>query len=259
MIAPVRVLIVDDEQAARDALRVLMLPDPEIEIIGECADGRSALARIRLDRPELVFLDIQMPALDGITLLTDLAPEELPVVVFVTAYDRHALQAFELHAVEYLLKPFDDERFHRALAHAKARVREGQVGALAGPLVDLLSGMRRASTNRWRERLVIRTGGRAVVVPVAEVDWIEAAGDYLRIKAGHTCHLHRGTMKDLERELDPAEFVRIHRSTLVRLAQVQEIQPYFHGDSVVILRDGTRLKLARSCREHLETALGRLP
>ncbi len=259
MIAPIRTLIVDDEEPARSALALLLSGDPEIELIGSCADGASALERIRRDRPELVFLDIQMPAMDGLTLLTRLAAHELPAVVFVTAYDAHALKAFEMHAVDYLLKPFDDARFHDALAHAKTRVRQGQIGTLAAPLAALLAGVRAPVRGAYLERLVIRTDGRAVIVPVSEVDCIEAAGDYLRIKAGAACYLHRGTMKDLERELDPAEFIRIHRSTLVRLARIREIQPYFHGDSVVVLEDGTRLKLARGCREQLETALGRLP
>lgn len=259
MIAPIRTLIVDDEPAARQALRLLLAQDPEIEIQGDAADGGTALERIRRDRPELVFLDIQMPGLDGLALLGQLEASQLPVVVFVTAYDQHALKAFEVHAVDYLLKPFDDARLFRALAHAKTRVREGQVGALARPLAELLSGARTPVPPRWLDRLVIRVDGRAVVVTVADIDYIEAAGDYLRIKAGDTIHLHRGTMKDLERSLDPAEFVRIHRSTLVRLSRIREIQPYFHGDSVVVLRDGTRLKLARGCREQLETALGKLP
>lgn len=259
MIAPIRTLIVDDEPAARAALRHLLDRDPEIEVLGDAADGRAALERIRAERPALVFLDIQMPALDGLTLLGELEEGQLPVVVFVTAYDQHALRAFELHAVDYLLKPFDDSRFFRALAHAKTRVRQGQVGSLAAPLAELLAASRRSEEPRRLERLVVRSEGKAVIVPVSEIDWIEAAGDYLRIKAGPACHQHRGTMKEMERGLDPAEFVRIHRSTLVRLSRIREIQPYFHGDSVVVLQDGTRLKLARGCREQLETALGRLP
>jgi two-component system, LytTR family, response regulator len=257
--AAIRTLIVDDEQAAREALRLLLGDDREIAVVGECADGRTTLERIRRDRPELVFLDIQMPAMDGLTVLSRLEETELPVVVFVTAYDQHALQAFDLHAVDYLLKPFDDARFHKALARAKTRVRQGQLGALAGPLADLLSGMRRPEPDRWLERLVIRSDGRAIIVPVAEVNWIEARGDYLRVHAGSTCHLLRGTMKELEGQLDPAAFVRIHRSTIVRLQQIKELQPHFRGDYVVILKDGTLLKLARGCRDQLEAALGRMP
>ncbi len=259
MTTTIPTLIVDDEQAARGALRLLLADDPDIEVVGECGDGRTTLDRIRRDRPELVFLDIQMPGMDGLTVLSQLDEAELPVVVFVTAYDQHALRAFDLHAVDYLLKPFDDARFHKALARAKTRVRQGQLGALAGPLVDLLSGMRRPSPGRWLERLVIRSDGRALIVPVADVDWIEARGDYLRVHAGTTWHLLRGTMKELEGQLDPGEFVRIHRSTIVRLTRIKELQPHFRGDYVVVLRDGTHLKLARGCREQLEAALGRMP
>ncbi len=256
MTPAIRTLIVDDEPAAREALALLLAADEEIALIGEAADGAGALARIRHDRPDLVFLDIQLPAIDGLTVLQQLPQAELPAVVFVTAYDQHALRAFDLHAVDYLLKPFDDERFRRALSRAKTRVRQGQLGELAAPLRALLATTPKAAP-AWRERLVIRSDGRSLVVPVAEVDWVEAKGDYLQVHAGAAQHLLRGTMKQLEAELDPAVFVRIHRSVLVRIGRIRELQPYFHGDYVVILTDGTRLKLARGCRERLEQALGR--
>lgn len=255
MSAPIRTLVVDDEQAARDLLRLLLRADPEIEVIGECGDGAEALERIRRDRPALLLLDIQMPAMDGLAVLGALEEEELPVVVFVTAYDQHALRAFELHAVDYLLKPFPDGRFYQALARAKQRVRLGQLGRLAEPLLGLLAEW--PSAPQWLERLAIPDGGRTRIVPVAAVDWVEARGDYLRIHAGEEVHLLRQTMKDLEARLDPRVFQRIHRSTIVRLVRVRELQPYFRGALVAVLEDGTRLRVARNCRAGLELALGR--
>jgi two-component system, LytTR family, response regulator len=257
--APIRTLIVDDEEAARDVLRLLLGQDPEIELVGESGDGLAALDQLRHTRPELVFLDVQMPAMDGLTVLGQLEEAELPAVVFVTAYDQHALKAFELHAVDYLLKPFDDARFFRALARAKDRVRLGQLGSLAAPLLACLRGLERPAPGRWLERLVVREDGRSLIVPLSEVDWIEARGDYLRVHAGKAIHLLRGTMKELERQLNPATFIRIHRSTIVRLGRIRELQPYLRGDYVVLLADGTRLRLARGLRDRVESALGQTP
>lgn len=259
MTRPIRTLIVDDESAARDVLRLLLGGDGEIAIAGECGDGIEALDQLRRLRPELVFLDVQMPGMDGLAVLGALEEAELPVVVFVTAWDQHAVKAFELHAVDYLLKPFDDARFHRALARAKERVRLGQLGALAGPLLATLKALEPPGGDRWLERLVVREEGRSLVVPLAEVDWIEARGDYLRVHAGKTIHLLRGTMKELDRQLNPAHFLRIHRSTIVRLARVRELKPYLRGDYLVILGDGTRLRLARGLRPRVEAALGLAP
>lgn len=258
MSAPIRTLVVDDELAARDLLRLLLRADPEIELVGDCGDGAEALELIRRDRPALVLLDIQMPAMDGLAVLAALAEEELPVVVFVTAYDQHALRAFELHAVDYLLKPFPDGRFYQALARAKQRVRLGELGRLAAPLLGLLADWSAGvAAPRWLERLVIPDGGRSRIVPVAQVDWIEARGDYLRIHAGPEVHLLRQTMKEVASRLDPREFLRIHRSTIVRLGRIRELQPYFRGALVAVLADGTRLRVARNCRGALEGSLGR--
>lgn len=259
MKAPIRTLIVDDEAGARDVLRLLLGQDPDIDLIGECGDGLEALDQLRHGRPELVFLDVQMPAMDGLTVLGQLEEADLPVVVFVTAYDQHALKAFELHAVDYLLKPFDDARFFRALARAKERVRLGQLGALAAPLLACLRGLEPAPPGRWLERLVVRDDGRSLILPLSEVDWIEARGDYLRVHAGKATHLLRTTMKELERQLNPASFIRIHRSTIVRLSRIRELQPYLRGDFVVLLADGTRLRLARGLRGQVEAALAQAP
>ncbi len=259
MTSPIRTLIVDDEAAARDLLRLLLARDAEIAVVGECGDGIDALERLRELRPDLVFLDVQMPGMDGLAVLSRLEPEELPVVVFVTAYDQHALRAFDLHAVDYLLKPFDDARFERALTRARERIRLGQLGALAQPLLALLHGANRPPPGKWLTRLVVREEGRTFIVPLAQVDWIEARGDYLRIHAGKGMHLVRGTMKELERQLNPAIFLRIHRSTIVRLAAIRELQPHLRGDYAALLADGTRLRLARGLRDRVEAALARTP
>ncbi len=246
----IRALVVDDEPAARAAIRALLADDPDIHVVGECADGRTALDAIRGAAPDLLFLDVQMPEMDGFTLLGRLDPAELPVVVFVTAYDQYALRAFEVHALDYLLKPFDDERFRRAVAHAKQQVRQGKIGALSDRLAALLDGVARPPA-------VTRTGGRVTILGVKDIDWIEAEGDYVKIHAGRAWHLLRETMKHLEAQFDPARFVRIHRSTIVNVERIKELQPYFRGEYVVILHDGTSLKLSRGYKEHLEAALGR--
>jgi two-component system, LytTR family, response regulator len=257
----IRALVVDDEPAARAAIRALLADDTDIHIVGECADGRAALDAIRGEAPDLLFLDIQMPEMDGFTLLRRLDPAEIPVVLFVTAYDQYALRAFEVHALDYLLKPFDDERFREAVAHAKQQVRQGKLGALSGQLAALLEGMGRppvvTSNGQYLKRLAIKAGGRVTILGVKDIDWIEAEGDYVKIHAGRAWHLLRETMKHLETQFDPARFVRIHRSTIVNVERIKELQPYFRGEYVVILQDGTSLKLSRGYKEHLEAALGR--
>jgi two-component system LytT family response regulator len=274
-VSRIRTLIVDDEPAARDAISTLLAGDPGIEVVGECADGVSALAAIRTELPDLLFLDVQMPEMDGFSVLRELAPDELPVVIFSTAYDQYALRAFEVHALDYLLKPFDDTRFHEAVERAKEAVRRGRLGALSVQLLDLLDGGRpgtaaaaggpggsggtgRSSGGaRYLQRLVIKTDGRVAVVNVKDIDWIEADGDYARIHAAKQWHVLRETMRSLEEQLDPARFARIHRSTIVNVERIKELQPYFRGDYVVILHDGTSLKLSRGYRPRLEEALGK--
>ncbi len=259
MTGPIRALIVDDEPAARDTIRALLAGDPEVTVVGECGDGRSALELIRRATPQLVFLDVQMPEMDGFAMLRHLEPAELPAVVFTTAYDQYALQAFEVHALDYLLKPFDDDRFREALGRAKERVRQGRVDAVSRQLRDLLDGSVKAERDappRYLTRLVVRSGERTVVLAVRDIDWVEADGDALRIHAGRAEYALRQTLKDLERRLDPARLVRIHRSTLVNVERIRELQPYFRGELVVILHDGTRLKLSRGCRARLEEVLG---
>jgi two-component system LytT family response regulator len=255
----IRTLLIDDEPAARDALHALLARDADVVVIGECADGSSALEMIRTESPDLIFLDVQMPEMDGFGVLQALEPSQFPVVVFVTAYDQHALHAFEVHAVDYLLKPFTDERFWEAVSRAKQQVRHGKLDAVGRQLAALLSGVGAQAAARhgpYLKRFVVKDDGRVTIVSVADVEWIEAEGDYAQIHAGRATHRLRETMKNLEDQLDPSRFVRIHRSTIVNVDRIKELQPFFRGEYVVILSNGTSLKLSRGYKQHLERVLG---
>jgi two-component system LytT family response regulator len=236
-----RVLIVDDEPLACERIRTLLAGERDIEIAGECHDGRAAVEAIRRTAPDLVFLDVQMPEMDGFAVLAAL--DRMPAVIFVTAYDQFAIKAFEVHALDYLLKPFDRERFQKALA----RARHGDLDArLRGLLAEL------RARKEFTERLVVRAGGRVLFLRVDEVDYFEAAGNYVRLHAGAEEYLYRETMARLEAALDPARFARIHRSTIVNVSRVKELYPMFRGDFAVVLRDGRRLTLAKSYRARLQ-------
>lgn len=251
---PIRTLIVDDEPLARERLRTLLADEADIEIVGECGDGRRAVAAIRKHRPDLVFLDVQMPELDGFGVLRAVGAQNLPTVVFVTAYDKYALKAFEVHALDYLLKPFDRDRFDRALDRARRELRRG-TGELNERVLHLLEEA--GAKPRFLERLVVKTAGRVYFLRAEEIDWFEAAGNYVKLHAGKDEHLIRETMANLEDQLNPKKFVRIHRSTIVQIERIKELQPWFHGDYVVLLRDGTKLTLSRSYRDRLENLLGK--
>jgi len=258
MSARIRVLIVDDEPLARERLRMLLEQDGEVEICGEFGDGNLAVRGIGEMCPDLVFLDIQMPGLDGFQVLHSVGPDRMPVTVFVTAYDQYALQAFDVSAVDYLLKPFDRDRFLRALARAKRQFALRSSPETGGDLsMRLLSLLEHLQPKAYLERLVIKSGGRVAFLKTDEVDWIEASGNYVRLHAGRDAHLLRETMSALEDKLDPRRFVRIHRGAIVHLDRIKELHPLFHGDHEVTLRDGSRLMLSRSYRESLERALGR--
>jgi two-component system, LytTR family, response regulator len=244
-----RTLIVDDEPLARDKVRILLAKDPEIEIIGECANGQEAVEMIERESPDLVFLDVQMPGLDGFGVLKQIGAEHAPGVVFVTAYDQHALHAFEVHALDYLVKPFAQKRFNETLQRAKEQLRNRQGGVLTQQLLSLLGGL--GSSSRFLERIVVRSNGRVFFLKVNDIDWIEAAGNYLNIHIGNEAHLLRETMNSIEAQLDARKFVRIHRSTLVNIERIKELSPLFHGDYVVTLMNGSRLTLSRSYRERL--------
>jgi two-component system LytT family response regulator len=254
-----RVIIVDDEPLARERLHDLLALESDIDIIGECADGRQAISAIRELAPDLVFLDVQMPELDGFGVLEELGPETTPVVVFVTAYDQYALRAFEVHALDYLLKPFDRDRFRKAIARARQLISGDDTDAFRSRVIQLLSEIHvtpRTDTPQHLARMMVRTGGRVYFVRAADVDWIEAAGNYVRLHTGAESHVIRDSLSALETKLDPASFARIHRSTMVNLERVKQLEPLFHGDYTVVLHDGTRLTLSRFYRDAVETKLG---
>ena len=250
-----RVLIVDDEPLARERLAQLLREEPAIELVGECADGREALAAIQSHTPDLVFLDVQMPELDGFGVVAGLPRDRLPAIIFVTAYDQFAVRAFEVNAMDYLLKPFDRERFQIALRRAVDQLQRRQPDEITEKLAKLMADLKPESTPA--ERLAIKAQGRVILVRVEDIDWVEAADNYVHIHAGGESHLHRETMAALERRLPAKQFLRISRSTIVNVERIKELQPMFHGDYVVILRNGTRLSLSRSHRDRLTQLLGK--
>jgi two-component system LytT family response regulator len=253
---PLRALVVDDEALARASLTGLLAADPDVRVLGECADGAEAIEAIRADPPDLLFLDVQMPEVDGFEVLRLAPVERIGAIVFVTAYDSFALRAFEAQALDYLLKPFDDERFHLALGRAKLRVRERRAHRLALELVGTLGAAPPANDRPgYLERLAIKADGRISFLRVDDVDWVEAADYCVRVHAGGRVHLLREPLKELETRLDPARFFRVHRSAIVNLSRVKELHPYFRGDAMVVLLDGTRLRLSRGRRDQLHAAL----
>lgn len=257
MSAKIRTLIIDDEPLARRNLRLLLEKDPQIEILEECRNGREAVKAINTLSPDLIFLDIQMPEMDGFDVLARVGPEHIHAIIFVTAFDKYALKAFDVHALDYLLKPFDDDRFFHALERAKSQIEAREIDRLSKRLLALLEereGERNASKQQqgYLTRLMIKISGRVVLLKVDEIDFIEADGNYAKLHVGRKAHLLRERMHDLETRLDPAKFVRIHRSVIVNLDRIKEMHPHFNGDYVVVLEDGRQLKLSRSRREILE-------
>ena len=246
-------LVVDDEPLARETLSLLLARDPELEVL-EAPDGGAALEIVRARRPDLLFLDIQMPGLDGFDVLSQVEPGAVRAVVFVTAFERYALQAFDAHAVDYLLKPFDDARFERALGRAKERAALGDTRSSQEHVRGLLEALQ-AIPGQSMRRFLVRSGDRQLVVNADEVDWIGAADDYCELHVGGRAHLVRQTMNELEGRLDPARFARIHRSTIVALDRVREMHPHVRGDWDVVLRDGTVVRLSRTYRAAFEARL----
>ncbi len=246
----IRTLIVDDEPLARERIKRFLASERDLELVGECAEGHEAVAAIRTLKPDLVFLDIQIPELDGFGVLKAVGVAEMPAVIFVTAYDRYALQAFDVNALDYLLKPYNRERFRKAVERARAHLSNGAKGELNERLLSLLENFK-SEPSRHLERLMIKSSGRVFFLRTEELDWIEAEGNYLRLHVGRESHLVRETMNRLASKLNPDKFLRIHRSTLVNIERIKELQPLFSGDYVVILRDGKQLTLSRSYRDKL--------
>jgi two-component system LytT family response regulator len=261
-----RVLIVDDEPLARRRLRELVGDDPEVTVSGECGNGRDAVAAIRRDEPDIVLLDVQMPEVDGFGVVREVGADKMPVVVFVTASDAHAVRAFEIHAVDYVLKPVERERFAEALRRAKqsivapsAPTDSGMRQQLAALLAEMTARGLTAPPPRApaQQRLVVKVDGRMVFVPAANVDWAESLDNHVRLHVGRETMLVRETMTNLEQRLPPEQFIRIHRSTLVNTDRIREIQPWFGGDYVIILTDGTKLTSGRRYRAVVHALLDR--
>jgi two-component system LytT family response regulator len=251
----IRTLVVDDEPLARERLASLLSAEPDIDLVGQCRDGEEAVAAIQDHAPALVFLDVQMPQMNGFEVIEAVGTDRMPIVVFVTAYDQHALKAFQVRALDYLLKPFDRERFTAALQRARTQIERDETGDLGRRLMALVKDLRRDQPRA--ERLVVKSGGRLFFLRADEIDWVEAAGNYVRLHVGSTAHLLRETMNAIEGRLDPEKFFRIHRSRIVNMERIQELQPWLNGEYAVLLRTGTRLTLSRGYREKLQERLGK--
>jgi len=267
----IRALVVDDESLAREALLVMLDGDPEIEVIAECRNGKEAVAAIREQSPDVVFLDIQMPEMDGFQVVEEVGAMRMPVTIFVTAYDKHALRAFEAHALDYLLKPFDHDRFNTALQRAKTFIRQQKLGELSESLFAVLQDMKlktgeqpsemddikpgRATQKGPIDRVVIKSGGRVYFLKTEAIDWVEGAGDYLSLHSGSQTHLIRETMGNFHARLDSQKFLRIHRSTIVNIERIKDIRPLYKGEYVITLTSGISLKASRGYRHELQSLL----
>lgn len=248
-----KVLIVDDEPLAREVIAQLLAEEEDVQIVGQAGSGEDAIEQIRASQPDLVFLDVQMPGCDGFGVIRAIGEDAMPQVVFATAFDEHALKAFEVHAVDYLLKPFSDERFAQALARARRVHQESKRSELAARLMELVA---ESDVARPKEqRFAIKSGGAVYFLDAEEIDWIEAANNSVRFHAGGKRHLMRATIRSVEEQLDEQAFARIHRSTIVRLDSIRKLVPQEHGDYLVVLRDGTELRMSRRRREELRARL----
>jgi len=268
---PIRVLVVDDEPLACESIRLLLGSWPDLEVVGECASGAEAIQAVENLCPDILFLDIELGDMNGFEVLTGLTCPAPPVVIFVTAYDEYALRAFEVNAIDYLLKPCDDARFSEAVERALERIRENRVGEYSDRLLALLQSLGRggedagsgsggvpaAGGHRYPEKLAVKSTGRVEFVPCDEIDWIGAAGSYVELHTASRTYLMRETMTALTDQLDPQCFARIHRSAIVNISRIRELKPHRRGEYHVTLRDGTRLKLSRTYRDRLDLLLGR--
>ncbi len=255
----IRALIVDDESLARQRIRLLASDEPDLELIGECASGEDALAAIKRDPPDLLFLDVQMPEMDGFALLQKLPRERLPVVIFITAYDKHAVRAFEAHALDYLLKPVQPERFKAAVARAHEHLTNQQASSAARGLLDLIASRQSspaaATARQFLTRLTVKNNDKVVVIKTADIDAIESAGNYVAVNVGKESHILRESLNALEEQLDPESFLRVSRSAIVNLDRVKELQPMFKGEHIIVLQNGKRLTMTRGLLREVEQAL----
>jgi two-component system LytT family response regulator len=258
MAPPIKAVIVDDEALAREAVRLRLSQEPDIDVVGEAASGADAVELIRKLEPDLMFLDIQMPGMDGFEVVEKVASDHLPIVVFVTAHDRYALKAFETHALDYLLKPFTASRFRAAVDRARIEVAKAGDHETHQRLIEVLDERRRARDERvpaisegYAARLAVKHNQRIVLVRTSDIDWIESSANYAHLHTPGANYVVRTTMGELERRLDPQRFARIHRSTIVQLDRIKDIVAAWHGDFDVTLRDGTVLRLSRNYRERV--------
>ena len=249
-------VVADDEKPARVRLTELLYREPDVELIGTASDGREALDVLRSRKPDLLFLDVQMPQLDGFGVLAQLAPDDTPITVLVTAYDKYAIQAFDAHAIDYLLKPFSDQRFDHAITRARKYIGSVAGRGLADELTAAAEECRSVDARSGHlERLVLKSNGCITFLDAADVDWIEAAGVYVYLHAGTKSYLYRSSVTQLLQRLDPRRFVRIHRSAAVNTSRIRELRPVSHGDYTLIVNDGTELTLSRAYRAGVEAWL----
>jgi two-component system LytT family response regulator len=246
-------VIADDEPLARERLMSLLAHEPDIDVVAQCRDGEEAVTAITDRRPDLVLLDVEMPRMDGFDVISAVGEDRMPMVIFVTAYDQHAIRAFQVRALDYLLKPFDRDRFAAALSRARTQIETQASGDLGRRLVALMKDFRRDPQKS--DRLVVKSGGRLFFLRADEIDWIEAAGNYVRLHVGSQAHLLRETMNAIEARLDSERFFRIHRSRIVNVERIQEMQPWLNGEYSVVLKSGVRLTLSRGYREKLQERL----
>jgi two-component system, LytTR family, response regulator len=252
---PIRALIADDETLARKFIRQMLRDDRDFEIIGECGNGKETVAMIRKESPDVVFLDVQMPEMDGFAVLESIGIERLPEIIFTTAYEQYAIRAFELHALDYLLKPFDQTRFKDAIKYAKERFRSERWNDGRMQISALLENIK--NKPQYVERLVIKSGGRITFLRIDEINWIEADDKYVHLHTGKARPMVRQTLSAMEAQLDPAKFRRVHRSAIVNVERIAELQPLFSGEYSILLQDGTKLTLSRNYRDKLFDLLGK--
>ncbi len=252
----IKALIVDDEFLGRERIRSLLTEHADIKIAGECVNGREAIEAIRNLKPDLVFLDVQMPKIDGFDVVQIIGAENMPAVIFITAYDEYAIRAFEINAVDYLLKPFDEERFEKALARAKREIQTQELlTEIKGNLRKSLKEVR--TEPQFLKRIPVKSASGTTFVPTEEIDWISASGHYLELHIGNETHLIRERLSVMETKLDPQIFMRIHRSTIVNLDRIKSLHPMFNGDQLVILKNGRKLNLSRNYYDRLKIHLMR--
>lgn len=250
MIVPtIRTIIADDEGLARKKSRLLLAGESGVDVVAECENGEQTVAAVQAHKPDLLLLDVQMPDLDGFQVLDKIPADQMPVIIFTTAYDHYAIRAFETHALDYLLKPFNQERLHRAIGRVKDELLKSHEQSLKARILDLLSEAKPKS--QQRRRLVIRTAGRVVFLDLTEVDWIEASANYVRLHVGKDSFLLREGIGHISAKLDPERFVRIHRSSIVNVSRIRELQPCDSGEYIAVLKDGKELSCSRGCRPQL--------